>query len=168
MSSDDFAQAAADAWHQIHPDERTDALVVATRIQRAATLIGERLERALAGMGLGALGDYEALAALRRSPHGLTPGELATMLLVSGAGITGRLARLEAPGWIQKEPHATDGRSFVVSLTETGRRVADEAFAAVQAERARVVEPLGPDEVAELAETLRTLLVHLGDAPPPP
>jgi DNA-binding MarR family transcriptional regulator len=69
------------------------------------------------------------LAALRRSgrPYTLTSSALARTVMMSRAGMTGRLDRLEEQGLIARAPDADDRRSFRISLTARGRRTVDAA-----------------------------------------
>ena len=57
-----------------------------------------------AGHGL-QIGEFDVLAALRRSgdPFMMKPTDLARVLMLSPAGMTNRVDRLEAAGWIDGE-----------------------------------------------------------------
>ena len=62
------------------------------------------------------------LSALDRVPDGLTMGELSRWLMVSKGNVTGIAERLSEDGFIRREPTPTDRRSFVVTLTDKGRK----------------------------------------------
>lgn len=82
---------------------------------------------------------YEQLAAAWRRRHSISANEeIVLVLLASGvvaptdlsrtigmttAGMTNLLDRLEDEGLVRREPHATDGRRVLVTLTKKGVRV---------------------------------------------
>jgi DNA-binding MarR family transcriptional regulator len=70
---------------------------------------------------------FDVLAALRRSgpPYCLTPKQLAGSLLLSGAGMTNRLDRLEALDLIARKPEPNDRRSILIKLTKQGWKLVD-------------------------------------------
>ena len=69
------------------------------------------------------------LAALRRSgePYRLTPTKLAEEALISTAGMTNRLDRLEQAGLVERLPDPDDRRGVLVELTGEGRELVDSA-----------------------------------------
>lgn len=70
------------------------------------------------------LPQFDALAQLSRHPEGMTAGALSRSLLVTAGNVTGIVARLVARGLVARSRAPSDGRSVVLRLTETGRRVA--------------------------------------------
>jgi DNA-binding MarR family transcriptional regulator len=74
-------------------------------------------------------GEFDVLAALRRGGTGtvLTPTTLARVAMISPAGMTNRLDRLEAAGFIERRPDPADRRGSLVELTASGRVTADRA-----------------------------------------
>lgn len=66
---------------------------------------------------------FDILAALERSPEGLTMGQLSEQLLVSNGNVTGVVARLQNDGCVEREQSETDGRSYRVKLTSKGRNL---------------------------------------------
>ncbi len=70
-------------------------------------------------------GDYDVLATLRRAGTPLTPGKLQEGLLLSSAGMSGRLNRLERAGRVERRPSEADGRVVLVHLTSPGRDLVD-------------------------------------------
>lgn len=55
-----------------------------------------------------------------------TVGEVGRVFGRSGSTLTGMLDRLEERGFIMRELHPEDRRSFLVHITRKGRRVADK------------------------------------------
>ncbi|NUR84087.1 MAG: MarR family transcriptional regulator, partial [Nonomuraea sp.] len=100
------------------------------------------------------------LAALRRTgpPYTLIPSELSAVLMMSRAGMTNRIDRLEAAGLVERSLDPADRRSFLVRLTDEGLRVIDETLTEHAANLTRLAAPLTPQDTETLAEILRKLL----------
>ena len=69
---------------------------------------------------------FELLGALDRVPDGLTMGELSRWLMVTKGNVTGIAERLSEDGLIKRQPTPTDRRSFVVTVTQKGRKTFKE------------------------------------------
>ena len=102
---------------------QTDAaLATAMRISISRLARRLRVER----LGLGGtetvLSDIQlaALAALERH-ESMTPGELADHEKVQPPSMTRVIAVLEARGLVRREPHATDRRQVILTVTDEGR-----------------------------------------------
>jgi DNA-binding MarR family transcriptional regulator len=54
---------------------------------------------------------------------GMGAGELATVLHLHPSTITGMIQRLEARGYVQREPNASDKRRIHLHLTRAGERI---------------------------------------------
>lgn len=105
-------------------------------------------------------GEFDVLAALRRAgePYTLTPSLLADRLMLTRAGMTSRLDRLEAAGLVERRLDAEDRRSFLVRPTARGLEVVDAAVADHAANEARLLQDLNPADRAALDRVLRMLL----------
>ena len=162
----DYVDAALEEWTGEQPDLDLGAAAVVNRIRRAASLIEERLSRLIGRVGIRSPGDLDTLAELRRVgvPYELSPKELTTRLLVTSAGLSGRLDRLEAAGWIQRRSHPTDRRAAIVSLTDDGRQLVDGVFAQILDLYREALANLCTPERDRLADLLRVVLIDLGDA----
>jgi len=57
-----------------------------------------------------------------RGAAGATQRELSDILVVDRSNVTGLLDRMEAAGWVRREPVAGDRRAWCVRLTPPGRR----------------------------------------------
>src|SRR5207249_2050834 len=97
---------------------------VAARISRIATRIAQRQDEIFGRYGL-TRGDVGVLSALRTSPppHTLSPTQLFRGLMMSSAGMTKRLDRLEKVGLVKRNPDKDDRRGVTIHLTEPGRRL---------------------------------------------
>jgi DNA-binding MarR family transcriptional regulator len=148
-------------WRNKAPfDERVEAIV--TRMQLLTKHVGQAKDRALAEVGLQNF-EFETLHRLasRGEPWRATPSELAAELMVSPAGMTGRLDTLEKAGLIRRLRGTEDRRRVDVELTDLGH---SRWFAAMKlrgtAEDA-MVEPLDQADQDVLIALLKRMLVHV-------
>jgi DNA-binding MarR family transcriptional regulator len=105
------------------------------------------------------LNDLALLVQLNEAPgHKLRRVELAQALGITTSGVARQLAPLERIGLVDREPSPGDARLALVVLTETGRRVAEEAYRTADqtAERA-----LGAVWTAAEQKRLAELLANL-------
>ena len=127
---------------------QTDAaLATAMRISISRLARRLRVER----LGLGGtetvLSDIQlaALAALARHDS-MTPGELAEHEKVQPPSMTRVIAVLEERGLVRREPHATDRRQVVLTVTAEGRDVVQRVRRRREAWLAQRLQELTPDE----------------------
>lgn len=155
----DVFDALVRQWAQERPDVDLSDAGVFARVVHLADIWASIVEGILAGHGLTG-GEFDVLTALRRSgpPYTLTPSALAETTMMSRAGMTGRLDRLEEEGLVARTLNADDRRSIRVSLTDHGRKVVDAAVD----DHAAILGPLQSSltraERDALDQTLRTLL----------
>jgi DNA-binding MarR family transcriptional regulator len=94
----------------------------------ARSVVTRDVDAALGAHGL-ALGDLALLLELYDAPDGkLRRGDLAARLGVTPSGVARQLQPLERIGLVGREPHARDARLALVVLTDTGRRITEEAL----------------------------------------
>lgn len=127
---------------------QTDAaLATAMRISISRLARRLRVER----LGLGgtetALSDIQlaALAALERH-ESMTPGELADHEKVQPPSMTRVIAVLEERGLVRREPHATDRRQVILTVTDEGRDLVQRVRRRREAWLARRLQELTPTE----------------------
>jgi DNA-binding MarR family transcriptional regulator len=163
----DYVGGLVRDWESIHGVVNVSRYAVAVRLIRAGRLLDASLAEPASVSDLSVRGDYEVLAAIRRKGNrGVTPTQLASSALVTTAGMTGRLDRLESAGLIVRKAHREDRRSVQVTVTPRGERVADTVFWASLAASSRLLGVLTDEETSELGRTLAVLLHDLGDTPP--
>lgn len=146
-------------WAVERPDLELAPMATFGRLGRLSALAGRSIEAVFAGHGL-TTGEFDVLAALRRNgdPFVMTPTELASTLMLSPAGMTNRVDRLEASGHISRRADPGDRRSSLVVLTDQGRRLVDIAVTDHVANEARLLSVLSPSELSSLDRALRKLL----------
>jgi DNA-binding MarR family transcriptional regulator len=162
----DYIDSSIEAWESEQPGLEVAPVAVFGRIRRAAALIDERIATVIARVGIRNPGDFDTMATLRREgePFELSPKELSVRLLVTSAGLSGRLDRLETAGWIARTPHPDDGRAVIVNLTAEGQAAVDEVQRHILDEYRKALGQIDPEDRDDLAASLRTILVNLGDA----
>jgi len=151
-------------WSAIDTGLDMEPYLVTGRISRIATHVARRQEEVFGRYGLNR-GDVGVLGALRTAgpPHRLSPTQLLKGLMLSSAGMTGRLDRLEERGLVERHRDPGDRRAVLVELTEKGRELVDAAVAAnTRAERG-LLDGLGEREAKSLARLLQRLLARLED-----
>ncbi|PJJ63796.1 MarR family winged helix-turn-helix transcriptional regulator [Compostimonas suwonensis] len=155
----DALDAILDQWRHERPDLDLESMAVLARITQLAALVNASVERLLSQHGLQG-GEFDVLTALRRSgdPFTLTPSELSRMVMMSRAGMTNRLDKLEASGLVQRTLDPIDRRSFRVALTARGREVIDRVLPAHAANLSRLMADLGDEARNALDGHLRVLL----------
>jgi DNA-binding MarR family transcriptional regulator len=131
---------------------RTDAgLATALRISVSRLARRLRVERTVPGLAEPDLSDTQlaALASLER--HGaMTPGELADHEKVQPPSMTRVIAALVAARLVTREPHPTDRRQVVLTVTGTGRDLVNKARRRRDAWLAKRLQELTPAERATL------------------
>ncbi|WP_260728217.1 MarR family winged helix-turn-helix transcriptional regulator [Dactylosporangium roseum] len=146
-------------WARERPDLQTEAMAVFGRIYRLAKLVGDRQEKVYGGLGVNR-GEFDVLATLRRAgePFELAPKALSASLMLTTGGMTGRLDRLERAGLVTRSPDPSDRRGLVITLTDRGRELVDEAVGAGLAVQREVLERLPGPRRRQLDTLLRELL----------
>jgi DNA-binding MarR family transcriptional regulator len=81
--------------------------------------------------------------------------------MLSSAGITSRLDRLERRGLVKRTRHPDDRRGVLVALTDQGREVLDQAIGANTGREKDLVANLTKQEQKALAALLKKLLAGL-------
>jgi DNA-binding MarR family transcriptional regulator len=127
---------------------QTDAaLATAMRISISRLARRLRVER----LGLGGtetvISDIQlaALAALERHDS-MSPGELAEHEKVQPPSMTRVIAVLEERGLVRREPHATDRRQVILTVTADGRGLVQRVRRRREAWLAQRLQELTPDE----------------------
>ncbi|MER7168465.1 MarR family transcriptional regulator [Micromonospora sp. NPDC000207] len=159
MTQRDDVDAIVEQWRRERTDMHPEPMAVFGRIYRLARLVGDRQEKVYAAWGL-SRGEFDVLATLRRSgrPYTLAPKALAASLMLTSGGMTGRLDRLERAGLVRRTPDPADRRGLQVTLTDAGRRAAEEAVDAGLAVQRDLLAALPAADRDRLADLLRDLL----------
>lgn len=142
----DQVDAIFSQWRTERPDIDTSPVQIYGLIARIQIQCTAFIEEALVPFDL-TRGTFDVLTALRRAgtPYSLTPKQLVQSLLLSGAGLTSRLNKLESQNLIARLAEPSDRRTLRVQLTAAGEAVINEAIPRVfDVQRSRL-QKLGDD-----------------------
>jgi DNA-binding MarR family transcriptional regulator len=150
-------------WRRERPDLELAPMATFGRLGRLHAHASAAIAAVFTAHGL-TIGEFDVLAALRRAgaPHEMKPTQLAQLLMLSPAGMTNRLDRLEDAGHVERRSDPTDRRSWIVALTAAGREVVDRAVTEHVANEAALLAPLNKADRAALDRLLRKLLAQFG------
>jgi DNA-binding MarR family transcriptional regulator len=126
---------------------------LAFSIMHAARLIEERMETALAGVGL-SVAKHSALTKLQEAGEPLTLSELAEKLSCVRSNITQLVDRLEADGLVRRVADPSDRRSVRAELTDLGKERQVAGSTEVSRIQQDVVERLGGSDLGALESAL--------------
>lgn len=149
-----------DHWVDVSFDDEVEGIVV--RIARLQRFLRGAKQRAVAEVGLQDF-EYETLHSLmiRDTPGTASPTDLADELGISGAGMTGRLDRLEQAGWVQRTTAPDDRRRVVVEITKAGAKIWRRAMAIRGSQEDEMVGVLTAKERATINRLLRKMTLHV-------
>ncbi|MEV0093007.1 MarR family transcriptional regulator [Streptomyces sp. NPDC050738] len=161
----DAVASIIEDWARERPELDTAPLEVLARLHRTFLRYSTRLTNAVDRHGLSVAG-FDVLTALRRAgaPYRLTAGQLADSGLVSSAGVTLRIDRLEKDGLIVRERDAEDRRVVYSRLTDAGLAKVDEVFAEHLDNERRMLGGLTPAECRQMARLLSKLERSITDS----
>lgn len=163
----DAVDRLLEEWATERPDLDSSPVAVIGRVSRLARLLERRLGENFAAHGIEPW-MYDVMATLRRigPPHELCAGDLVGRTMVTTGAVTNRVDRLVERGYLEREPDPTDRRKVVVRLTPAGIAKVDEVAGPHLALEDELLAPLSPRARTDLADVLRTVLLHLGDQDP--
>ena len=102
--------------------------------------------------------EIRVLFCIRGDPHlrmsHMTVSEISKHLHVTSPSITQLLKSLEARGLIERHMDTSDRRVIVVTLTEQGEQVTDQARGAFSATMKGLIDYLGEEQSNQLADLL--------------
>jgi DNA-binding MarR family transcriptional regulator len=122
-------------------------------------LLNEDAERGMAKSGLTLSRAGLLWEVFHRGP--VTQRVLSEALKVSSRNITGLVDGLVDTGFVTREPHPTDRRAILVTLTEAGQAATTSMVLAQQEFATTLFGDLGEGELAGLVASLDKILVRL-------
>src|SRR5437870_4557262 len=156
----DEVDRIVEQWNRTRPDLDMSPTHTLQRITRLSLLQGVTFARVFAAYGI-SFGEYLVLAALRRAgpPYRMNPTRLFNSVILSSGAMTNRLDRLEAMGFVERQPDPADRRGRMVALTDRGIELVDEAVIDHLENEERLLGALDDRERKQLAGLLRKLLL---------
>ena len=82
---------------------------------------------------------FNILHVLQDAKHELTQRELSDILVVDRSNVTGLIDRMEAMGWVERQPSPGDRRAYRIRLTTAGRKLWQLAHPAYEAAASEVL-----------------------------
>ena len=128
-------------------------------LMRLARASGRRIATALADLGMSGQ-ELAALQLVAESAGGLSQQQLSEGLRIHPSNLVGLLDALEAEGLIARIRDPADRRRHIVGLTPAGFNRLKQAQEAARAAESELLEPLAPEERAQLQSYLRRLTAH--------
>lgn len=144
-------------------DRDHQALKLWLRLLACTTRIEDQIRQRLRHDFATTLPRFDLLAQLERHPQGLAMRELSQRLMVTGGNVTGITDQLEAEGLVQREPHATDRRSFTVKLTPAGKRQFKRMAATHEGWIVELLSGWSAEDKAQVYVLLAGLKTHLAE-----
>ena len=134
-------------------------VAVFDRLLQVALLIEQDLTDSFAGTGLTTARTHLLWVLHHAGPS--NQQTLAAALSVSPRNVTGLVDALEAGGYVARQPHPTDRRATLVTLTERGHQTMAGMVRERQAIAASLVEGFDDDRLARLGADLDTIATRL-------
>jgi DNA-binding MarR family transcriptional regulator len=139
-----------------------EGMAAITSLMRAHQIALARVETALKPLGV-TFARYEVLMLLYFSRRGSLPMKvIGSRLQVHPTSVTNAVDRLEDAGLVTRSTHPDDRRAILVALTPSGRRLAEEATAVLNAEVFSQPD-LSAHDLAQLVDVLTRLRRSAGD-----
>ncbi|MBJ7598674.1 MarR family transcriptional regulator [Candidatus Nephthysia bennettiae] len=156
--SSDLTDEVLERWSAVSPKLEEESSQVIERIGRIALQMSRWQDDLFSRYGLNR-GEVGVLYMLRGvgPPHRLSPTQLSKALMLTSAGVTNRLDRLERRGLLARRPDPDDRRGVVVELTEAGLQLSEQAVGAAAAAQGSLLSGLTAPEVTTLGRLLRKL-----------
>ncbi|KPB02667.1 transcriptional regulator [Ahrensia marina] len=151
-------------WAKQRPDLNTEPMELIGQLIRVSTHLSGEMAATFSRHGINAA-SFDVLATLLRSgpPHSLSPNQLLETMMVSSGTMTNRIDQLVKEKLVERIQNPQDKRSVLISLTEKGRRLIDDAVTDHVNTQARLVAPFSDKEFADLNNLLRSYLLKIGN-----
>lgn len=158
----DWTDRLLGQWASLQPGLDLDPYRVTARVSRLALHIARSQEAVFGRFGLNR-GEVGVLSALRTAapPRQLSPTRLFKGLMLSSAGMTSRLDRLEGRGLVRRLRDPDDRRGVLVELTDTGRKIVDQAVMANTDRERELLAGIDVQELEVLSGLLQKALAHV-------
>jgi DNA-binding MarR family transcriptional regulator len=158
----DPIKEAGRQWRTHWGTEPVAPMMAVTSLMRVQQILLARLNEMLARFEL-TFPRYEALMLLYLSRAGSLPlGKMGARLQVHPTSVTNLIDGLEKAGYVVREPHPSDRRTTLATITERGREVAAAATETLNRTRFGT-PPLSEHELETVTDVLGRLRMAAGD-----
>lgn len=155
----DLVDEVVDGFAEERPDLDPLAIETVCRLIYAGRRMEQRAARVLKPFGM-TYSDLDVLGTLRRTgaPFELSPAALMRSAMLSSGAMTACLNRLEGNGLIARRVDKLDRRARIVSLTDNGRALIDEALSVRFDDAKMLVDGISQANARTLNHMLRAVL----------
>jgi len=149
-------------WNEERPDLDVAPMALVGRFKLITQHLAREMDKTFAAHGL-THASFDVLATLRRSgpPYGLSPGDLLASTMVTSGTMTNRIDQLEKVNLVERIRNPDDGRSVIISLTDSGFTAVNAALAAHMETQARLTSDLSEKDSTTLKKLLSKFLKGL-------
>ena len=130
-------------------------------LARVAVSMLSALDRLLAGFGVPSYTSLNALTVLAGADEPIPPSVVATRMVATRPTVTGILDTLERLGLVTRQPHGSDGRMRLVSLTEAGRDLVASVLPEVHRFEEELFRDLHRNQRRALLDSLAAIAARL-------
>ncbi len=160
---DDVVRATACSWREQFPERDASPVLLFMRLGYLSKRLQHFHDAVLRPHGR-TLTEYQVLATLRMN-GAQSPTSLNGLLMLTRAGMTNTVDRLEGAGLVRRRADGGDGRSIRIELTRRGTRHAETLLLAEREAQEDLLSGIGRGERRALEGAIATLLEAF-DAPP--
>jgi len=133
-------------------------------LRRLSDTVAGRLEQVLAEHGV-TVSQWDVLISVHRG-DATTASQVAAIMNIDPGAVSRLVDRLVAKGLMERRPAPSTRRSFLLVLTEKGRKLVPELSRTVDAHDVHFFGDLRPERREELITTIVNLLERSKDRPP--
>lgn len=141
----------------LNPNADATILYSNLLFMKVAAEIESNLDALLSKYSLSS-GRFMLLFVLRNAPEGMRPSELSQAVGVTQATISGLINNLEKSELILRETHQSDGRSFVIKLSQKGQDLIQEIFPQWYPKLSAFWSVVGESEKSDLNNVLQKMI----------
>jgi DNA-binding MarR family transcriptional regulator len=140
------------AWAREFPDMKLDGFLMGAVLMRMGRIVEKHFSD-LCTTRFGIIGpEIMLLMALRRlgPPYSVRPAQLKRLLLLTSGAVTKQIDRLSGKGLVERLPDPSSLNGQLISLTDAGRAVTDQAMSMLSKDSVAVSAFLSlPSSLAE-------------------
>jgi DNA-binding MarR family transcriptional regulator len=129
---------------------------LAALLGQASHLISSEFHQVALQNGV-SVSEWRVLATLSGNAP-MSNGRLAQISVMKQSTVTRILDRMQADGWVQREPGQSDRRVTLVRITPAGQKKVSHLIELAQEHERRVLEPFGLERAEALKATLRSII----------
>lgn len=161
LAKDPIAEAQRN-WERNGWVDEAAPMAAVTAIMRVQQILLAQSQKILKPYGL-TFARYELVALLSFSREKqMLMNKASALLQVHPTSVTNAVDRLEQAGLVERRPHESDRRAVLLALTDEGRRIAEEATAALN-DQLFLQTGFEPGEVESLITILSRFRARAGD-----